>query len=179
MIVDPEIIRSVAVTNCQKFARSDFVTKVIPSIEKALFAVNGRVHARQRRMIGPAFNSSNLRGFLDVFKENAEKLLRVIKQLYIYKKKTSFSKGNLVYWGQQEEPVILISICYYACLAHIEVANVHVDSLKMNGMHRTQSDCTHLCRPVITRNLIVCTGPSIDSHGNLCKRHTNNGARVF
>ena len=84
MIVDPEIIRSVAVTNCQKFARSDFVTKVIPSIEKALFAVNGRVHARQRRMIGPAFNSSNLRGFLDVFKETAEKLLQVIKQLYIY-----------------------------------------------------------------------------------------------
>ena len=116
MIVDPEIIRSVAVTNCQKFARSDFVTKVIPSIQKALFAVNGRVHARQRRMIGPAFNSSNLRGFLDVFKENAEKLLQVIKQLYIYKKKTSFSKGNLVYWEQQEEPVILISICYYACL---------------------------------------------------------------
>lgn len=111
MIVDPEIIRSVAVTNCQKFARSDFVTKVIPSIEKALFAVNGRVHARQRRMIGPAFNSSNLRGFLDVFKENAEKLLQVIKQLYIYIyiKKTSFSKGNLVYWGQQEEPVILKS----------------------------------------------------------------------
>ena len=118
MIVDPEIIRSVAVTNCQKFARSDFVTKVIPSIEKALFAVNGRVHARQRRMIGPAFNSSNLRGFLDVFRENAEKLLQVIKQLpvYIYKKKTSFSKDNLVYWGQQEEPVILISTCYYACL---------------------------------------------------------------
>ena len=82
--IDPEIIRSVAVTNCQKFARSDFVTKVIPSIEKALFAVNGRIHARQRRMIGPAFNSSNLRGFLDVFKENAEKLLQVIKQLYIY-----------------------------------------------------------------------------------------------
>ena len=108
MIVDPEIIRSVAVTNCQKFARSDFVTKVIPSIEKALFAVNGRVHARQRRMIGPAFNSSNLRGFLDVFKENADKLLQVIKQLYIYKK-TSFSKDNLVYWGQQEEPVILKS----------------------------------------------------------------------
>ena len=84
--IDPEIIRSVAVTNCQKFARSDFVTKVIPSIKKALFAVNGRIHARQRRMIGPAFNSSNLRGFLDVFKENAEKLLQVIKQLYIYTK---------------------------------------------------------------------------------------------
>lgn len=80
MIVDPEIIRSVAVTNCQKFARSDFVTKVIPSIEKALFAVNGKEHARQKRMIGPVFNSSNLRGFLDVFKENAEKLLQVIKQ---------------------------------------------------------------------------------------------------
>ena len=53
MIVNPEIIRSVAVTNCQKFARSDFVTKVIPSIEKALFAVNGKVHARQKRTDWP------------------------------------------------------------------------------------------------------------------------------
>ena len=44
---------------------------------------------------------------------------------------------------------------------------MHVDSLKMNEMHRTQSDYTHLCRPVITHDLIVCTGPSIDSHGNL------------
>ena len=82
IISDPEIIRSVAVTNCQKFARSDFVTKVIPGIEKGLFAVNGRVHAHQKRMIGPVFKSSNLRGFLDVFNENAEKLLQVIKQLY-------------------------------------------------------------------------------------------------
>ena len=79
MVVDPEIIRSVAVTNCQKFGRSDFVTKVIPSVEKGLFAVNGKVHARQKRMIGPVFNSANLRGFLDVFKENAEKLLQVIQ----------------------------------------------------------------------------------------------------
>ena len=101
MIVDPEIIRSVAVTNCQKFARSDFVTKVIPSIEKALFAVNGRVHARQRRMIGPAFNSSNLRGFLDVFKENAEKLLQVIKQLYIYIKKQVLAKITLFIGGNK------------------------------------------------------------------------------
>ena len=90
IISDPEIIRSVAVTNCQKFARSDFVTKVIPGIEKGLFAVNGRVHAHQKRMIGPVFKSSNLRGFLDVFNENAEKLLQVIKQLYKnYIKKTS------------------------------------------------------------------------------------------
>ena len=105
MIVDPQIVRSVAVTNCQKFARSDFVTKVIPSIEKALFAVNGRVHARQRRMIGPAFNSSNLRGFLDVFKENAEKLLQVIKQLYIYiyiyKKKQVLAKITLFIGGNK------------------------------------------------------------------------------
>ena len=100
MIVDPEIIRSVAVTNCQKFARSDFVTKIIPSVEKALFAVNGRVHARQRRMIGPAFNSSNLRGFLDVFKENGEKLLQVIKQL-IYKKKKVLAKITLFIGGNK------------------------------------------------------------------------------
>ena len=66
-----------AVKNAHKFARSDFLAKVIPSAEKGLFSANGKAHARQKRMIGPAFNSVNLRGFLEVFKENTEKLVQV------------------------------------------------------------------------------------------------------
>jgi len=38
-----------------------------------------RTHDKKKRMIGPAFSSVNLRGFLEIFQENTEKLVQVIK----------------------------------------------------------------------------------------------------
>lgn len=77
VIVDPELIRSVTVKNAHKFKRSDFVAKVLPSSSKGLFSANGKAHARQKRMIGPAFSVANLKGFLEIFEENIEKLVQV------------------------------------------------------------------------------------------------------
>ena len=45
-----------------------------------LFGANGKAHGRQKRMIGPAFSSKNLKGFLGIFKENVQNLVKVIYQ---------------------------------------------------------------------------------------------------
>ena len=75
-LVDPELIKYVA-ANSHKFHRPEFVAKNIPSIGNGLFASNGKAHARQKRMIGPAFTSKCLKGFLGVFKENVDNLVKV------------------------------------------------------------------------------------------------------
>lgn len=77
-VADPELVRFVAVKNAHKFRRSGFLAKFVPSVSKGLFASNGKVHSRQKRMIGPAFSSANLRGFLHIFQENTDKLVQVI-----------------------------------------------------------------------------------------------------
>jgi len=76
-VVDPELVRFVAVKNAHNFKRSDFVAKFVPSISKGVFASNGKAHSRQKRMIGPAFSSANLRGFLYIFQENTNKLVQL------------------------------------------------------------------------------------------------------
>ena len=75
-IADPELIKFVA-SNSHKFYRPDFVARNIPSISAGLFASNGKAHARQKRMIGPAFTSKYLKGFLGIFKENVDNLVKV------------------------------------------------------------------------------------------------------
>ena len=77
-MTDPELVRFVAVKSCHKFERTDFLAKIIPSASRGLFATTGKVHSRQKRMIGPAFSTGNLRGFLIIFQENTDKLVQVI-----------------------------------------------------------------------------------------------------
>ena len=76
-LTDPELIKYVAV-NGHKFYREDYVKRQIPSIGNGLFSSNGKAHARQKRMIGPAFAAKNLKGFSEIFKENVENLVKVI-----------------------------------------------------------------------------------------------------
>ena len=76
-LTDPELIKYVAVSG-HKFHRGGFVKKHIPSIGNGLFSSNGKAHARQKRMVGPAFTTKNLKGFSEIFKENAENLVKVI-----------------------------------------------------------------------------------------------------
>ena len=76
-LTDPELVKYVAV-NGHKFQRPDFVKQQIPSIGNGLFSSNGKAHARQKRMIGPAFTAKNLKGFSKIFKESAENLVKVI-----------------------------------------------------------------------------------------------------
>jgi len=83
-LTDPELIRYVAV-NGHKFHRPDFVKRQIPSIGNGLFSSNGKAHARQKRMVGPAFTTKNLKGFLRIFQENVENLVKVIYMLILKK----------------------------------------------------------------------------------------------
>ena len=76
-VSDPELIRVVTVKNPHKFERSNFVSLVVPSISKGLFAAVGKAHARQKRIIGPAFSSANLQGFFSTFQENSKNLVQV------------------------------------------------------------------------------------------------------
>ena len=76
-LTDPELIKYVAV-NGHKFYREDYVKRQIPSIGNGLFSSNGKAHARQKRMIGPAFATKNLKRFSEIFKENVENLVKVI-----------------------------------------------------------------------------------------------------
>ena len=76
-LTDPELVKYVAV-NGHKFHRPEFVKQQIPSFGNGLFSSNGKAHARQKRMISPAFATKNLKGFSEIFKENAENLVKVI-----------------------------------------------------------------------------------------------------
>ena len=76
-LTDPELVRYVAV-NVHKFQRPEFVKQQIPSFGNGLFSSNGKAHARQKRMIGPAFATKNLKRFSEIFKENVENLVKVI-----------------------------------------------------------------------------------------------------
>ncbi|XP_068743943.1 cytochrome P450 3A12-like isoform X2 [Montipora capricornis] len=75
-VSDPELIRFVTVKNPHKFERTKFVSLVVPSISKGLFVAVGKAHARQKRIIGPAFSSANLQGFLGIFLENSKNLVK-------------------------------------------------------------------------------------------------------
>lgn len=65
------------VTKSQNYARSALVKAVLPSIGNGLFSSNGKEHARQRKMINPAFNYSNLTGMVDDFKDVSSNLVKV------------------------------------------------------------------------------------------------------
>ena len=82
LLVDPELIKYVA-ANSHKFHRPVFVKQNIPSIGNGLFGSNGKAHGRQKRMIGPAFSSKYLKGFLGIFKENVDNLVQVNKSIQI------------------------------------------------------------------------------------------------
>ena len=76
-LTDPELVKYVAV-NGHKFQRPEYVKQQIPSFGNGLFSSNGKAHARQKRMISPAFTTKNLKGFSEIFKENVENLVKVI-----------------------------------------------------------------------------------------------------
>ena len=75
-LADPELIRYVAV-NGHKFNRPDFIKQQIPSSGNGLVSSNGKARARQKRMIGPAFATKNLKRFSGIFQENVENLAKV------------------------------------------------------------------------------------------------------
>ena len=76
-MADPDLIKHVAVTNSKNYLRNEFVQTFIPSIGNGLFSSNGKEHARQRKMINPAFNYNNLTGMVDDFKEVTSNLVKV------------------------------------------------------------------------------------------------------
>ncbi|XP_068711405.1 cytochrome P450 4c21-like [Montipora foliosa] len=86
-VSDPELIRFVTVKNPHKFERTNFLSLVVPSISKGLFAAVGKAHARQKRIIGPAFSSANLKGFFSTFQENSTNLLQHWGKQLNYKSK--------------------------------------------------------------------------------------------
>jgi len=74
-LTDPDLVKYVAVTNSKNYARTEFVRKFIPSIGNGVFSSNGKDHARQRKMVIPAFNYSNLTGMVDDFKDVSSNLV--------------------------------------------------------------------------------------------------------
>ena len=76
-LTDPHLVKYVAVTNSKNYVRSEFVRTFIPSIGNGVFSSNGKDHARQRKMVVPAFNYSNLTGMVDDFKDVSSNLVMV------------------------------------------------------------------------------------------------------
>ena len=82
-LTDPHLVKYVAVTNSKNYVRSEFVRTFIPSIGNGVFSSNGKDHARQRKMVVPAFNYSNLTGMVDDFKDVSSNLVMVSYKCYI------------------------------------------------------------------------------------------------
>ena len=79
LICDPELVKEVTVTDCQKYERTDLAKLIFPNIGNSLFGSKGKDHARQRKMLGPAFHYSNLKGMVSVFEEDVLNLIKVEK----------------------------------------------------------------------------------------------------
>ena len=82
-LTDPDLVKYVAVTNSKNYVRSEFVRTFIPSIGNGVFSSNGKDHARQRKLVVPAFNYSNLTGMVDDFKDVSSNLVMVSYKCYI------------------------------------------------------------------------------------------------
>lgn len=74
---DPDLIKHVTVTKSKNYVRSSVLKNIIPSIGNGLFSSNGKEHARQRKMINPAFNYSNLTGMVGDFEDISSNLVKV------------------------------------------------------------------------------------------------------
>ena len=77
VICNPELLKQVTVTDSQKFERSDVAKILFPSIGNGLFTSNGRDHALQRKMIGPAFYYNSLKDMVTVFEDNVQNIVKV------------------------------------------------------------------------------------------------------
>ncbi|XP_020907813.1 cytochrome P450 709B2-like [Exaiptasia diaphana] len=81
VVYGADLIKQVLVTNSYKFDRSTFIKSLVPGSGNGLFASNGKDHARQRKMINPAFNIANLRTFVPAFVDCTFDLVKVRKEL--------------------------------------------------------------------------------------------------
>jgi cytochrome P450 len=89
---DPDLIKQVMVTESYKYNRPEIVKRMVPGISNGLFGSSGKQHARQRKLINPAFSFTTLKCFVPTFVESSANLVQVIN-IYIH----LFRKGCLVH----------------------------------------------------------------------------------
>ncbi|XP_020907526.1 taurochenodeoxycholic 6 alpha-hydroxylase isoform X1 [Exaiptasia diaphana] len=77
VIYDKDLIRQVMISESHKYRRPEIVKDIIPGVGNGLFASSGKVHAKQRKMINPAFSLTNLKTFVPAFVESAEELVEL------------------------------------------------------------------------------------------------------
>ncbi|KAK3748420.1 hypothetical protein QZH41_005763 [Actinostola sp. cb2023] len=80
LIYDKELIKQILVTESYKYNRPSAIRDVIPSIGNGLFGSSGKEHARQRKMINPAFSFTHLKTFVPAFEESAAELVKLWTQ---------------------------------------------------------------------------------------------------
>lgn len=75
---DPDLIKQVLVTESYKYDRPEFVKRMLPNVGNGLFGSSGKLHARQRKLLNPAFSYTNLKCFVPTFVEKSAALVQVI-----------------------------------------------------------------------------------------------------
>ncbi|KAK3748430.1 hypothetical protein QZH41_017300 [Actinostola sp. cb2023] len=75
LVFDKDLIKQVLVTDSYKFNRDQLIKDALPGVGNGLFGSNGKTHARQRKMINPAFSFTNLKTFVPAFVESAAELV--------------------------------------------------------------------------------------------------------
>ncbi|XP_031565881.1 taurochenodeoxycholic 6 alpha-hydroxylase-like [Actinia tenebrosa] len=76
-VYDPNLIKQVMITESYKYDRPEFVKKMIPNVGNGLFGSSGKLHAKQRKLINPAFSYTTLKCFVPTFVENSAKLVKL------------------------------------------------------------------------------------------------------
>ncbi|KAK0227670.1 cytochrome P450 [Armillaria fumosa] len=74
-VADPKALQYIFHSSGYRFPKSRDARRIIDAfVGQGVAAVEGNIHRRQRRILGPAFAASQLRLFLDVFQASALKL---------------------------------------------------------------------------------------------------------
>jgi len=96
IVYDKDLMKQVLVTESYKFNRPPFVREMIPAFANGLFDSSGKLHARQRKMINPAFSFANIKQFVPAFEASAQELVRVIPSFTNWSKMTTPTSSVII-----------------------------------------------------------------------------------
>lgn len=74
LVSDPELIREVLVNRAQEFGKGRALQRAKTLLGEGLLTSEGTFHARQRRLVQPAFHSEHFRSYGMIMSEEAERL---------------------------------------------------------------------------------------------------------
>eukprot|EP00794_Sanderia_malayensis_P010813 gene10813-11967_t len=75
-ISDPAFAKRILVTNSSNYYKNDGLRSFLPAMGNGLLTSSGREHAQQRKHLNPAFSMESVKGFISVFSDKGNELVK-------------------------------------------------------------------------------------------------------